>query len=466
MMVGFEKKVIRAKETRKRKTFSGFAIDQRALTGDASGEGLLVGAQSKNCRIVDGTITTGEDLTAYRPDGVTMAIAGSTPTTDGFFDLFSKGSDGSYSHVLGIISESGLARIYNVGAGLWAIMNNYGTRMKTLQCFAADGVPHTAFVGGAGVFTCTGNTLNQAAEIDSALPIACAFKDRLFCAVDPFTVAYSAALAPTDFSETIDDGGKIKFTSDKGEIVALLSFCDGVYIFYERGISRLEVAGRARDMKVERLEYDGGRIFGNTVAVCSGSSEKAFFLAESGLYAFDGNSARPVCENLQIKPTRTEQTGKCAAAEHTYSVQYVDRTGKMRRIVVDAERETGYDSFTVEGLSTVRGALTCRYEGEPHIIRAGSAAGELPSGEAYSFTAYGLEFGWTGEKRLQRLEFFGDGEITVAVSSEKRTKTRTLVFVGGRSSTRLWLKGKRFAFAFTLTKGAKVRSMTAEILYE
>lgn len=465
-MIGFEKKTIRAKEIRKTKTFSNFAIDYRAFASEVNGENTLVGVRSKNCRIVDGVLTTGEDLTVYRPDDVIMAIAGTMPTTDAFFDMFTKGSDGTYARTLGILYETGMVRTYKQSIGTWAIMNNFGARMKTLQCFGADGVPHQAFVGTPGVFTCTGLTLEKADGVDTALPIACAFKDRLFCAIDPFTVAYSAALEPTDFMQSIDDGGQIKFASDKGAIVALLSFCDGVYIFYERGISRLDVAGKARDMKVERLEYDGGRIFGETVAVCSASKGKAFFLAESGLYAFDGKTAKPVCENLQIRPTRTSQICKSAAAEHTYSVQYVDRTGKQRRVVIDTESETGYDSFITEGLSSVRGRLICRYDGEPHTVSSDSAAGELPTDEAYTFSAYDLEFGVSGEKRLQNLEFFGDGEITVAVSSEKRTKTRKLVFVGGRASARLWLKGKRFSFSFTLEKGAKLQAMSAEILCE
>ncbi|MBQ3505645.1 MAG: hypothetical protein IJA89_02610 [Clostridia bacterium] len=465
-MIGFDKKTIKAKQRRKIKTFSSFDIDYRAFASEKAGESALVGAWSRNCRIVDGVLTTGEDLTVYRPDDEVMAIAGTMPTTDVFFDMYTKDSDGTYARTLGILYETGMARTYKKSIGTWAIMNNFGSRMKTLQCFGAGGVPNQAFVGTPGVFTCTGLTLEKAEGVETALPIACAFKDRLFCAINPFTVAFSAALEPTDFLPSIDNGGQITFASDKGEIVALLGFCDGVYIFYERGISRLDVAGKARDMKLERLEYDGGRIFGETVAVCSGKEEKAFFLAESGLYAFDGKSARSVCENLQIRPTRTGQICKSAAAEHTYSVQYVDRTGKKRRVVIDAERETGYDSFITEGLSVVQGRFTCRYEGEPYTVSADSAAGVLPENEAYSFTTYDLDFGVSGEKRLQSVEFFGDGEITVTVSSERTTKTCKLTFVDGKASARLWLKGKRFSFSFALEKGAKLQAMSAELLYE
>ena len=199
--------------------------------------------------------------------------------------------------------------------------------------------------------------------------------------------------------------------------------------------------------------------------MCSGGKEKTFFIAESGLYAFDGKRATPVCEPLQVRPTRTEQICKGGATEHTYSVQFVDRTGKERRIVVDAEKETGYDSFVVEGLSVARGAFCCRFEGEPHTLSAESSLGILPDDETFSFTAYGLEFGWTGEKRLQSLEFFGDGEITVTVTSERKTKTKTLVFVGGRASARFWLKGRQFNLTLALEQGAKVQSVTAEVLY-
>ena len=461
MMVEFQKDIVNAKETRKKKKFKRFAIDYRGAFVD---ENTLVASDSKNCFIVDDAITTGETLTPYRPDGVTTPISGSTPTTDCFFDALSKDADGNYLHTVGILSESGTARAYNKSAGSWSIINNFGKRMKTLQCFSTGGVPCRVFVGGSGVFAYQSNTLTKAEHISSALPIACAFKDRLFCAVDPYTVAYSAALDYTNFADSIDDGGKIKFTSDKGEIVALLRFCDAVYIFYERGIRRLEVAGKARDLKIEQVEYDGGRIFGESVAVCSGSKDKAFFLAESGLYAFDGKHAKPVCESLSIQPTRTKQICKCAVAEHIYTVQYVDRTGKERRIVVNGENETGYDSFVVEGLSSVRGTLVCRYEGEPYAIRVDSPTGELPTNERFFFYADGVDFGCDGDKRLQSLECFGDGEITLSVASEKRTKTKRLVFVGGRASMRLWMKGKRFSISVSLEKGAKLQAVVAEIL--
>ena len=461
MMIGFKKDIVRAKQTRSKKKFQRFAIDYRGAKID---ETALVASDSKNCVIVDGAITTGETLTPYRPDGVATPISGSTPTTDCFFDALSKDADGNYLHAMGILSENGTARAYNKSTGSWSIINNFGKRMKTLQCFSAGGVPCRVFVGGSGVFAYQGNTLTKAEHITSALPIACAFKDRLFCAVDPCTIAYSAALDYTNFADSIDDGGKIKFTSDKGEIVALLGFCDAVYIFYERGIRRLEVAGKARDLKIEQIEYDGGRIFGETVAVCSGSKDKAFFLAESGLYAFDGKHAKPVCESLSIQPTRTKQICKCAVAEHIYTVQFVDRTGKERRIVVNGENETGYDSFVVEGLSSVRGTLVCRYEGEPYAISADSATGELPTNERFFFHADGVDFGCDGEKRLQSLEFFGDGEISVSVESERRIKTKNLAFVDGKASMRLWLKGKRFHISVFLEKGAKLQAVVAQIL--
>lgn len=459
MMVGFTKSAFQAQEKRKEVEYTKFAVERR---GVAREKGVLTASASKNCAIVDGALTAGEGVKAYRPDGVALSMASKLGTIASFYIQPYKPADGELYMALGCISTAGVAYMFNKAAGLWAQFNNFRTRTVTVPYIGENGVYFVAYISETGMLACDGSHTIISDTFGGSRSMACAFKDRIFCVEDEYTVAYSAPLATADFTESIDDGGKIAVPSDGWEIVALTTFCDSVYIFYEYGVLKLEVAGKARDMKIERLGYNGGRILRDTAAVCSVGGEKLFFLAEDGLYLFDGKRAKRICEELAIRPYRGTQTCACAAAEGKYTVQYVDETGETRRIVVDAASETGYDSFAVEALSAADGKIFCKYEGEPHTL----TDADLPTGEASTFTAVGVTFGVEGVKRLQTLRLEGEGRITVAVSSEKRKKTRTVDFVNGRASVRLWQRGRAFSIEATLSKGAVLRKLTAEILYE
>ena len=79
----------------------------------------------------------------------------------------------------------------------------------------------------------------QTFTMDGALGIGALFKHRLFVAMKGGLVKYSAPEDFTNFTDTSDDGGQISFPHYGGEIVAMKTYDDALYIFFRSGIMRL-----------------------------------------------------------------------------------------------------------------------------------------------------------------------------------------------------------------------------------
>lgn len=434
-------------------SFGGFALGE----GKA---GLLVGKESENCACGNGVLGTGVGTALYRmQDGDVLPLPGSLPEIDGFFFVYEKGEEGGYTEALGFISTVGSVYIYSAYTSGFVLWHSFGVRMKALAAMDENEEWVTLFIGEAGVFRYAASG-PVATAITSASTAACVFKDRVFCAVEPFTVRYGAPLKPTAFGESINDGGRICFPSERGKIVALVPFREKIFVFYEYAIASLEAAGAARDFLFEKLSYHGGRIFGDSVGVCSVGGEKIFFLAEDGLYAFDGSKAESICADLKISPLRGEQVCNHACFEGKYFLRFPDVNGEKRAVVVDAETEKGYYAFAPEGLCSVGGRGFCSSDSR---VRTLAFDGDLPKGETYTFSATGQTFGVRGVKTLKTLVFEGEGTFGVCVSNGRKEKTVDLQFEEGVAKAKIGLKGKAFSLKFVLTKGTLLRKMTAEI---
>jgi len=142
------------------------------------------------------------------------------------------------------------------------------------------------------------NGINSAYIVPSSPKIAslALHFERLFAAdTDGETVRFSQDLDPTNWTSSLNEGGYIKLTDDRGRIGKLVSFLNHIYIFRERGISRLTAFSDQRDFSVSNLFVSTGKIYADTVALIG---DRVIFLASDGLYSFDGFSARRILTNL------------------------------------------------------------------------------------------------------------------------------------------------------------------------
>ena len=121
--------------------------------------------------------------------------------------------------------------------------------------------------------------------------------ERLFVtsSTEPTKVFFSDDLDPTNWSTSADAGGFIELLDERGELTKVVSFSDYLYIFRERGISRLSAFGDQSTFSVTNLYISAGRIYPESIVVCG---DVIMFAASDGLYMFDGYDTAKVLRNL------------------------------------------------------------------------------------------------------------------------------------------------------------------------
>lgn len=106
---------------------------------------------------------------------------------------------------------------------------------------------------------------------------------------------FSPALNPVDFTPETDKGGYITFPDEGGELQAVISFKDYLYIFREFCIHRLTAYGDPYDYKLTKVFVSNNKIYPSTICPVG---DKIMFYAEDGFYAFDGFAASKVYERV------------------------------------------------------------------------------------------------------------------------------------------------------------------------
>ncbi len=453
------KSVLRAKSRRKSIVFERFAVNEAGSEAGRSVEsGVLIADESENCDLSGGTLKRGWGVQTYAiPNGSALADSRSLPKADAYFHIAKRLSDGSYEDKPAFITDTGVLYVY--GEQDFAVEHVFTGRVRCASLMDGEQNVQTVFLTENGLFLYD--------EAEGVVPLregktgisACVCKSRLFCVAKPFTLLYSAPLNGSNFASSIDDGGEICLPSDWGEIVALATMKDSVYVFYERGIARVETAGSAREFSVTKIGYGGGRIFGDSVGVCAVGGEKAFFLTTDGLYSFDGARAKKICRNLQLSPLEVGQVCNHAEKDGKYFVCFTDKKGEKRGVIVDAESGLGYRAFAAKGLSGSRGKVLCSAAG--YIYEAVSD-GVLPSGAEALFSVEKTDFGTEGVKTLHSVRITGAGEAEVSVSNGVRKKTRRISLDGGEQTVRVGLRGTHFTLALRLKNSAVIRKVCVD----
>ena len=451
-MLGGKKRKLNLGVKDVRFAFRGFSTDGK------NAKGVLSADDCKNCECTDGELRLGVGLKLYySPAKEDVIFASAIATPERFFMLKKKNGNG-YDEKLGYVSPEGVLYLYEHDLGRWVHKHSFRTRMRPIMTIDEKDNPTLLLSGEKGVFTCSYEGTVTQTSITKASCAACFFKGRFFFAQKPFTLFYSKPYTPTDFSQDIDEAGCVRLPSDKGEIVALVPMKDKLYVFYEYGIGQLEISGTARDFVFKKIGYDGGKIHGDTVGVCAVKTEKAFFLAQDGLYAFNGVTAKRVCENLPINPMRVDHVCNYATFEGKYFLTYLEGTLKQKAVVIDAETEKGYFSFKNVGLSTFLGKSYCICDERVQLLIKN---GELPKNEEGYFFASGLTFGVSKEKNLKSVTLEGEGEIRLLVSDGNVTQTFDLSLQTGGVECQPTLRGKSFSIKILPSVGAVVRAVSA-----
>lgn len=296
------------------------------------------------------------------------------------------------------------------------------------------------------------NEEDKRKDLEFCATAACVYNDRLFLAVPPFRILYSKPGHPDEFSEVLDESGEIFYFGGTGdEVIAMQALENCMYLFTAHGITRMRMKGAAREFVLEKVDYAGGEIFGNSVGLFG---NRICFLASDGVYLFDGSRVKKGYEKLPIFPKRTGQVCSYSVFEGKYLLRYTDWNGD-KMLVLDGDGENGYFSFIAEGLCALEGEAL--FKNRDELCRF-SQSEMLPDGCHAVFTSEKLDFG--GKTALKEICVTGEGSVTVIVTADGVQKTVKLTCEGGRAKSKLRCYGEEFVIALRLENAdSKVRAL-------
>ena len=125
----------------------------------------------------------------------------------------------------------------------------------------------------------------------------CLHSERLFATTSGSAdeVWFSDDLDPTNWSISLNDAGFIQLADERGEARKVISYNGYVYIFRDKGISRLSASGAQEDFYLSHLFVSSGKIYDKTIALCG---DRILFVASDGLYAFNGSDTVKILEDV------------------------------------------------------------------------------------------------------------------------------------------------------------------------
>lgn len=132
----------------------------------------------------------------------------------------------------------------------------------------------------------------------------CLHSERLFTTTSGSSdeVWFSDDLDPTNWSVSLLDAGFIQLVDERGGANKVISYNGYVYIFRDRGISRLSASGAQEDFYLSHLFVSSGEIYDKTIALCG---DRIIFVASDGVYCFNGTDTTKILEDMGeiIKPS-------------------------------------------------------------------------------------------------------------------------------------------------------------------
>lgn len=457
MDCGFVKKENKIPKRRKRKV----GYDKFFAAGSGgSGAGALVATANRNCDFFQNCLQGVVGARRYQLYDPTLQIPGFTASYGAPRNLFGFWftHEGKKKESVGVVLENKRLYIYDELNGTPAlklmatnvdfrravrVFDNVGDE-KVLLCYNGKIYLYNALTGLKTVF------------LEESVTDACFFNERLFLA-NGQALKFSAALDYENFKDSIDDGGVINLVSERGNIVGLKTVGEKMYIFLESGVMTLTSFGAARDFVVEDLLYKGGPIVPDSICVCG---EKIAFLAEDGIFVFDGRRFEEYGRGLPISCLPQSDYCRSAYGFGRYFLTFDDKDLTKRTVFVDLEDKKNFgEMYPLNGADNYNGKVICGWN---QYFACLDQQGALPNGEKYTFEIANTDFNIVGEKFLQAIELVGKGECFVTARGRNGEKT-VAYELDGKQKKCFNLKGDTFSLLIELKKGCVISGLVANV---
>lgn len=334
-----------------------------------------------------------------------------------------------------------------------------------------------------GVYTYDGKS-GDIVLITDAPAALCAeiHSERLFVlGIDGYTLNFSHALDITDWTKENQGAGYVSLPSDKGKIIAMKSFGGYLFLFRERGITRLRAMGDIMNFQHVELDVHCGNIYADSIAE---TGEYIAFASDGGLFLFDGDSVKKITdeaiENIDISSVASAARygnralmcvklktalpscgwGGTDPEAATAAQELYSSAGGRAVILVDGENEdvrvlpypallaanVGDDTYIFDENKKMGRLYETAYGKEGEYM-----GGTLPCVWDSGLTDFSLG---DGLKVLRKLSICGEGEYSVTAYNESRAVNFSM---NGSGTLRPMLSGKKFGVRIS-GGGAKIYS--------
>ena len=121
----------------------------------------------------------------------------------------------------------------------------------------------------------------------------CIHNERMFVTTcgEAKSVWFSDDFDPTNFNLTLQEGGFVEMSDEFGKSNKVVSLGGYLYVIRDFNIARISAYADQRKFTLQQLYVSNSRIYENTVALCG---NKIFYLANDGLYVFNGRSSKKI----------------------------------------------------------------------------------------------------------------------------------------------------------------------------
>lgn len=255
------------------------------------------------------------------------------------------------------------------------------------------------------------------------------------------TVYWSAPLYPNNWTESIEEAGRVELASREGDILAMFPFLERVVLFREHGINELRVRGDTLDFRMESVPVPCSRLIKGSVRQCG---SKIVFLAEDGVYAYDGKGASRLtgCGFSEIDLEKDILTASCG---RKYYAAVTLKCGEKCLWIVDPEAESGH--FLRVQADMLAGGDAVYYAEGGNLFRLTEQGMPVGGRQECTLTTEPSMLGLSPRKKyLDGITIEGKGRFFVEARAE-RGRCRTVV---GNAGERLALPAPVAGTSFSL----------------
>ena len=179
--------------------------------------------------------------------------------------------------------------------------------------YRLDGLDYMIFSSATdGMWKYTSSKMAEKVENGPSIVSMCLHYERLFAIIENGErnrLSFSANLDPTNWNESLDEGGFIDMQDERGPLNTVVSFNDYVYVFRDFGVAKLSAYGDQSSFSVSQLFISSSKIYGKSVCVCG---DQIIFLARDGLHTFNGSSTNKLSLGIESLLNNVTNENCCA----------------------------------------------------------------------------------------------------------------------------------------------------------